>query len=113
MMYPTTATATQGYYDYALTLGKDAQLVHSRSLVDKEYLGIGEDVEDEKEQTEEVQHEKERISQALERLTHSLTICTADTVLGVMQNYRSSLFCCRFGDSISKDIRLSLSMFLP
>lgn len=91
MMYPTTATATQGYHDYALTLGKDAQLVHSRSLVDMEYLGIGEDVEDEKKQTEGVQHEKERISQALERLTHSLTICTADTVLGVMQNYRSSL----------------------
>lgn len=89
MMYPTTATATQGYVDYALTLGDDAQLVHSRSSVDVELVDVSNDVEENSGALDE--GEKERIFQALEKLNHTLTICTADQVLGIMQNFRASL----------------------
>ncbi|MHB1654455.1 MAG: CRISPR-associated helicase Cas3' [Desulfitobacteriaceae bacterium] len=89
MMYPTTATATQGYVDYALTLGDDAQLVHSRSSVDVELLDVSNDVEESSGAIDE--GDKEHIYQALEHLNHTLTICTADQVLGIMQNFRSSL----------------------
>lgn len=88
IMYPTTATATQGFHDYALSMGKQAQLRHSRSMVDMDFLGIEMDQED---GTEENEESRERIYEALERLHHPLTVCTADAVLGVMQNFRTSL----------------------
>lgn len=83
--YPTTGTATEGYRDYILPseMRADAALLHSRSEVDLR------DLPDTRE------------GDALERVLRieSLTawdvpvvLCTADQVLGLIQNNRRALF---------------------
>lgn len=79
LAYPTTATATQGYMDYGLTVEEISRLLHSRSDVDLELLGTGEDDEGDT-----------SIPSAVERIQRPLVLCTVDTILGVIQNTRSS-----------------------
>jgi CRISPR-associated endonuclease/helicase Cas3 len=83
--YPTTGTATEGYRDYILPseMRSDAALLHSRSEVDlKDLLDT-------------------REGDALERALRieslaawdvPLVLCTADQVLGLIQNNRRALF---------------------
>lgn len=80
--YPTTGTATEGYKDYVLPDDIDSTLIHSRAEIDLEdHLGMP-DCEGE---------EQVRI-EALVAWDVPLIVCTADTVLGLIQNNRRGLF---------------------
>ncbi|MEQ8960382.1 MAG: CRISPR-associated helicase Cas3, partial [Coleofasciculus sp. C2-GNP5-27] len=79
--YPTTGTATQGFIDYAHETKIEADLMHSRADLDREILFSGD--------------EDEGIEDRLAALTawrQKLIVCTVDTVLGLMQNNRRSLY---------------------
>ena len=79
--YPTTGTATQGFIDYAHETDIEADLMHSRADLDREILFSGD--------------EDEGIEDRLAALTawrQKLVVCTVDTVLGLMQNNRRSLY---------------------
>lgn len=91
--YPTTGTATQGYKDYVLDEMREdggvlGTLIHSRSEVDlvdmlvnrEEATGL------------ELQLEEFHKWAALSGWDVPVVVCTADTVLGLIQNHRSSLF---------------------
>lgn len=78
LAYPTTATATQGYVDYGMEVPEVSRLLHSRSGVDMELLTNGE--------SEELDW-----IDAVERIRQPLVMCTVDTILGVLQNYRPSI----------------------
>jgi len=84
--YPTTGTATEGYRDYLMPsdLRCDSALLHSRSEVDIENVLMVDD-------------EFEYIDSglgiaALVSWDVPLVVCTADTVLGIIQNSRRSLY---------------------
>lgn len=80
--YPTTGTATEGYTDYVLPDEIDARLIHSRAEVDLEnILGSPDDPHDLQPQIE-----------SLASWDVPLVVCTADTVLGLIQNTRRGLF---------------------
>jgi CRISPR-associated endonuclease/helicase Cas3 len=80
--YPTTGTATEGYAGYVLPEDIDAALIHSRAEVDlEELIGTVEDTPD-----QQVRFE------ALGAWDVPLIVCTADTVLGLVQNNRRGLF---------------------
>jgi len=79
--YPTTGTATQGFIDYAHETKIEADLMHSRADLDREILFSGD--------------EDEGIEDRLAALTawrQKLIVCTVDTVLGLIQNNRRSLY---------------------
>ena len=78
--YPTTGTATEGFRDYLIDPTLNAQLVHGRAAVDLELLGV----DDEGEQLDPLA--------ALEAWSASITSCTVDTILGLMQNQRRGLY---------------------
>ena len=78
--YPTTGTATEGFRDYLIDPTLNAQLVHGRAAVDLELLGV----DDEGEQYDPLA--------ALEAWSTSITSCTVDTILGLMQNQRRGLY---------------------
>lgn len=88
--YPTTGTATQGYLDYvfdaddAVSGTKFAVLLHSRARVDIEGIlenGADDDPIDASMRTD-----------GLASWDVPVIVCTADVVLGLMQNYASALF---------------------
>lgn len=80
--YPTTGTATEGFAGYVLPEDIDARLIHSRADVDLEdLLGTPEDAPDHQARLD-----------ALRAWDVPLVVCTADTVLGLMQNNRRGLF---------------------
>jgi CRISPR-associated endonuclease/helicase Cas3 len=79
--YPTTGTATEGYAGYILPDDIDAALIHSRAEIDLEELGAPDCTDDEQLRIE-----------ALAAWDVPLVVCTADTVLGVVQNNRRGLF---------------------
>lgn len=84
--YPTTGTATEGFQDYAFPeFAEDAALVHSRAVLDIERIRDN--------GTEEgaVPRVLERY-QGLALWDARVTVCTADTVLGLVQNNRVGLF---------------------
>lgn len=83
--YPTTGTATEGFRDYIhkSDADKEAILLHSRSEVDLEDLledRLGDPLE------QAVRFE------SLAGMDAALVVCTADQVLGLIQNYRRPLF---------------------
>ncbi len=78
--YPTTGTATEGFRDYLIDPTLNAQLVHSRAAVDLELLGV----DDEGDQVNPLD--------ALEAWSASITSCTVDTVLGLIQNHKRGLY---------------------
>lgn len=73
--YPTTGTATEGFRDYLIEPTLDARLVHSRAAVDLELLGVDDEGD-----------------AALETWSTSITSCTVDTVLGLIQNQKKGLY---------------------
>ena len=78
--YPTTGTATEGFRDYLIDPTLNAQLIHGRASVDLELLGVG----DEGECVDPLA--------ALDAWSTSITSCTVDTVLGLIQNQRRGLY---------------------
>jgi CRISPR-associated endonuclease/helicase Cas3 len=83
--YPTTGTATEGYRDYIIPseMEADSELLHSRSDADLEDLLHTKD--------QEIFESPTRV-EALAGWDVPLVICTADQVLGLIQNYRRALF---------------------
>jgi CRISPR-associated endonuclease/helicase Cas3 len=84
--YPTTGTASQGYADYVPPGVVEAALVHSRSAADLEDL-----------LTNGSDEEQERLMTLLKLDSlvswhMRITVCTAHTVLGLIQNQRRGLF---------------------
>ncbi len=101
--YPTTGTATEGFRDYLYPDDEDSsysdnndrnaqrvrdvggRLFHSRRDVDFEIiLNNGPDVTDPHDETMRIA--------ALEEWSTPVAVCTVDTVLGLLQNYRRGLF---------------------
>lgn len=80
--YPTTGTATEGYADYVLPDDIDAALIHSRAEVDLLDLQGSPDHDEDRQVRVE----------ALAAWDVPLVVCTADTVLGLIQNNRRGLF---------------------
>lgn len=82
--YPTTGTASEGFRDYIWKADVDGLLEHSRAEIDLELLS-----RDEGEESGE---------RALDRLKAirawgtPLVACTADTILGLLQNQRKGLY---------------------
>jgi CRISPR-associated endonuclease/helicase Cas3 len=83
--YPTTGTATEGYRDYIIPseMRAESELLHSRSEVDLEGL-LDTEAEDKLEKAMKIA--------SLAAWDVPLVICTADTVLGLIQNNRKALF---------------------
>ena len=96
--YPTTATTSQGFMDYAVpTKIENTILMHSRSWVDeqiklKNILKIydSED-DDDKGINDEVADFQTKV-EALKIWHSKLTYCTAHTVLGLFKNHRKGLY---------------------
>ena len=90
--YPTTGTATEGFGDYIFGHRVDeaeaaealGQLVHSRAAVDLEALHSYHDEGDDADLGT-------LGLRGLELLSSPVVVCTADAVLGVMQNHRRGL----------------------
>jgi CRISPR-associated endonuclease/helicase Cas3 len=85
--YPTTGTATEGYRDYVADpeLEIEARLEHSRAVVDLEMLSPTPEHE------EDVRRDQDRL-EALRFWEARVVTCTADTVLGLVQNQRKGLY---------------------
>jgi len=86
--YPTTGTATEGYRDYIVPseIDADSALLHSRADCDLEDMVGTED-----KRPEEITEHALRI-ESLTAWDVPLVICTADQVLGLIQNARRGLF---------------------
>lgn len=81
--YPTTGTASEGFSGYWDAHG-DAALVHSRALYDIERIcHNGRD--------EDALVEAQAAYRGLAPLAAKATVCTVDTVLGLLQNHRTGL----------------------
>ena len=81
--YPTMGTATQAYRDYSDGLNEfEMTLAHSHSDLDRELLSNGE--------TDDSEEEDKMASFEIWR--QKIVICTVDTVLGIIQNSRRSLY---------------------
>ncbi|WP_373527959.1 CRISPR-associated helicase Cas3' [Nostoc sp.] len=81
--YPTTGTASQGYIDYAHGTEIEADLMHSRSDLDRELLFSGDS------------DNSESINirlMAFQAWRKKLIVCTVDSVLGLIQNNRKPLY---------------------
>ncbi|OPG17666.1 CRISPR-associated helicase/endonuclease Cas3 [Ferroacidibacillus organovorans] len=86
---PTTAVASQLYADYGLHMPDQAQLIHSRSVVDRELLRSPQE-----DATPDVEHGPDEFAaqhEAVQRLMGPITFCTVDLVLGLLTNRRASL----------------------
>lgn len=83
--YPTTGTATEGFRDYIIGSDSDREsaLLHSRSEVDLEDV-LADRTSDPFEQAARYD--------SLAGMDAALIVCTADQVLGLIQNYRRPLF---------------------
>jgi len=89
LCYPTTGTATEGFGDYVLDTSIPGELVHSRALVDLE--GLLTNTIRPGPETDEEEDIGVRIT-GLEPWGARVVVCTADTVLGLLQNHRRGLF---------------------
>ena len=82
--YPTTGTASAGFHDYLLAqTDLERTLLHSRATVDLEYMLQNED---------EGPDDISRKTEAFGAWGQEVIACTADTVLGLVQNQRRGLF---------------------
>jgi len=84
--YPTTGTASEGFAGYLRDPDFDAVLVHSRALVDYRLLAT----------MPAPTHEENELRQAgleaLETWPAPAVVCTAHTVLGLMENVRRGIY---------------------
>ena len=82
--YPTTGTATEGFLDYVAEPDTiEASLIHGRASLDLELLVTREQKEDDEAQVR---------NETLQQMEAGIIVCTADTVLGLLQNLRRPLF---------------------
>ncbi|MEO0969576.1 MAG: CRISPR-associated helicase Cas3' [Cyanobacteria bacterium J06639_18] len=81
--YPTTGTASQGYIDYAHGTEIEAALMHSRADLDRELLFSGD--------SDDSEGINSRLT-AFQAWRKKLIVCTVDSVLGLIQNNRKSLY---------------------
>lgn len=81
--YPTTGTATEGFLGYVHETDIEADLVHSRAIVDLEGIATVSD--------DETNEQLLRI-ESLKLWGPQVIICTADTVLGLVRNNRRGLY---------------------
>lgn len=91
--YPTTGTASEGFRDYFLPeeMGIEAELVHSRSMLDIEDL-MRSPEEREADVSWEAESEDMAKIDSLVSWGVPITVCTSDQVLGIIQNNRKPLF---------------------
>jgi CRISPR-associated endonuclease/helicase Cas3 len=87
--YPTTGTATEGFRGYLFDSETrrskiNARLFHGRATVDREMILNHRGDED--------PFEVEARAESLEAWSTPIACCTADTVLGLLQNHRRGLF---------------------
>jgi len=84
--YPTTGTASAGFEDYLLAQSSlERTLIHGKSQVDISRMLSS------KEDGENFSEENQRL-ESLKAWSHKVIACTADTVLGLVQNQRRALF---------------------
>jgi CRISPR-associated endonuclease/helicase Cas3 len=81
--YPTTGTATEGFLGYVHETDVEAELVHSRSIVDLANIA---QVPDDEENDHLMRIE------SLNLWSPQVVICTADTVLALVRNNRRGLY---------------------
>jgi CRISPR-associated endonuclease/helicase Cas3 len=81
--YPTTGTATEGFRDYVFKAPVAGRLDHSRAAIDMEIFGVDDGAE--------TARDFDRI-EALRVWSASITVCTVDTVLGLLHNQRKGLY---------------------
>lgn len=88
LCYPTTGTATEGFRDYLVSGGSakfQADLFHGRAGIDLEMLHVV------REDGNGAAEAAARI-ESLDAWSTPIVCCTADTVLGLVQNNRRGLF---------------------
>lgn len=78
--YPTTGTATEGFLGYVAETDVEAELIHSRRIVDLEGLAKVKGDEEEGDHFLRVE--------SLNAWTPQVVVCTADTVLALVRNNR-------------------------
>lgn len=84
--YPTTATASEGFSGYLQDPDFEAMLTHSRAVIDYKLL---ENMPAESNSQKEIHALK---LEALDTWPSPAVVCTAHTVLGLLQNVRRSLY---------------------
>jgi CRISPR-associated endonuclease/helicase Cas3 len=81
--YPTTGTATEGFRDYLFGADLEARLEHTKAQIDIEVFGLADGAGEAR--------ERDRLD-ALRAWGCDAIACTVDTVLGLIQNHRKSLY---------------------
>lgn len=81
--YPTTGTATEGYRDYVHEAPVAGRLDHSRAAIDVDIFGL----DDESDGARDFDR-----FEALRVWSADVTVCTVDTVLGLLHNQRKGLY---------------------
>ena len=86
--YPTTGTSTEGFLDYVQD-EVESVLLHSRSEVDLELARTGEEVDN----GDETINETDQKLDSFKAWGTKVSICTVDTVLGLLQCNRRPMYC--------------------
>ncbi|MGQ9873333.1 CRISPR-associated helicase Cas3' [Leptodesmis sp.] len=86
--YPTTGTSTEGFLDYVQD-EVESVLLHSRSEVDLELARTGEEIDN----GDETINETAQKLDSFKAWGAKVSICTVDTVLGLLQCNRRPLYC--------------------
>jgi CRISPR-associated endonuclease/helicase Cas3 len=81
--YPTTGTSTEGFLDYAHEK-VDSTLLHTRSAVDLEHLDLHSTGDDDDLETK---------LESFKAWSTKVSVCTVDTVLGLLQCNRRPMYC--------------------
>ncbi|MEM9541485.1 MAG: CRISPR-associated helicase Cas3' [Cyanobacteria bacterium P01_E01_bin.42] len=91
--YPTTATTSQGFEDYAApTEIENTLLMHSRARVDEQLKGLLDFYDDDEEDAKQKEANFVTRVEALKLWHSKLIYCTAHTVLGLIQNHRKGVY---------------------
>lgn len=86
--YPTTGTSTEGFLDYVQS-EVESVLLHSRSEVDLELARTGEEVDNGDETVNEIDQKLD----SFKSWGAKVSVCTVDTVLGLLQCNRRPMYC--------------------
>lgn len=86
--YPTTGTSTEGFLDYVQD-EVESVLLHSRSEVDLELARTGEEIDN----GDETVNETDQKLDSFKVWGAKVSICTVDTVLGLLQCNRRPMYC--------------------
>jgi CRISPR-associated endonuclease/helicase Cas3 len=81
--YPTTGTSTEGFLDYAHEK-VDSTLLHGRAAVDLEHLDLHSTGDDDDLETK---------LESFKAWSTKVSVCTVDTVLGLLQCNRRPMYC--------------------